>query len=64
MLNQNKITKTQAEALAKSIRNNNIGQDQVEIILEAYDYKKIEDIMVCDYGKIVKELQNLVGASK
>ena len=64
MLNQNKITKTQAEALAKSIRNNNIAQDQVEIILEAYDYKKIEDIMVCDYGKIVKELQNLVGNTK
>lgn len=61
ILNQNKITKTQAEAMAKSIVNNNIAQDQVELILEDYGYKKIEDIMVCDYSKIVKEFQSLVG---
>lgn len=59
-----KITKTQAEALAKSIVNNQIAQDQVELILEKYDYKRIEDILVNDYMNIVKEFQNLVGASK
>ena len=58
------ITKTQAEALAKSIVNNQIAQDQVELILEKYDYKKIEDISINDYMNIVKEFQNLVGASK
>lgn len=59
-----KITKTQAEALAKSIVNNQIAQDQVELILEKYDYKQIEDISINDYMNIVKEFQNLVGASK
>lgn len=58
------ITRTQAEALAKSIANKQIAQDQVELILEKYDYKKIEDISINDYMNIVKEFQNLVGASK
>lgn len=58
------ITKTQAEALAKSIANKQIAQDQVELILEKYDYKKIEDISINDYMNIVKEFQDLVGASK
>lgn len=58
------ITKTQAEALAKSIANKQIAQDQVELILEKYDYKKIEDISINDYTNIVKEFQNLVGNTK
>lgn len=55
------ITTTQIQALEKSIKNNNIAQDQVDLILEDYGYKKIDEIHKNDYTNIVKQIQTLVG---
>jgi len=59
-----KITGTQAQALQKSIENNNIAKDQVDLILEEYGYKEIDDIKKDDYSNIVKKFQELVGVTK
>lgn len=55
------ITTTQKQALEKSIENNKIAKDQVDLILEKYDYKTIDEIKKDDYKPIVDELKNLVG---
>ena len=55
------ITTTQIQALEKSVKNNNIAQDQVDLILEDYGYKKIDEIHKNDYTNIVKQFQTLVG---
>lgn len=58
------ITTTQIQALEKSIKNNNIAQDQIDLILQDYDYKKIDEIHKNDYTNIVKRFQELVGVTK
>ena len=58
------ITTTQVQALEKSIENNKIAKDQVDLILEDYGYKKIDEIKKDDYGSIVRKLKELVGVSK
>ena len=58
------ITKTQSQALQKSIENNNIAKDQVDLILEEYGYKSIDEIKKDDYSSIVKKFQELVGVTK
>ena len=58
------ITTTQVQALEKSIENNKIAKDQVDLILENYGYKKIDEIKKDDYGSIVRKLKELVGVSK
>lgn len=55
------ITTTQIQALEKSIKNNNIASDQVQLILEDYGYKKIDEIRKNDYTNVVKQFQSLVG---
>lgn len=55
------ITTTQIQALEKSINNNKIAKDQVDLILEKYGYKTIDEIKKDDYKPIVDELKNLVG---
>jgi hypothetical protein len=62
ILNQNNlITNVMIQALEKSIKNNNISQDQVDLILEKYDYKTIDEIKKDDYKPIVDELKSIVG---
>ena len=58
------ITTTQIQALKTSIKNNKIAKDQVDLILEDYGYKKIDEIKKDDYGSIVRKLKELVGVSK
>ena len=58
------ITKTQSQALQKSIENNNIAKDQVDLILQEYGYKDIDEIKKDDYSSIVKKFQELVGVTK
>lgn len=58
------ITTTQIQALETSIKNNKIAKDQVDLILEDYNYKKIDEIKKDDYGSIVRKLKELVGVSK
>ena len=55
------ITTTQIQALEKSIENNKIAKDQVDLILEKYDYKTIDEIKKDDYKPIVDELKSIVG---
>lgn len=56
-----KISKTQVEALKKSIENNLLdvnGTDKE--ILKKYGYEKIEDIKIKDYMSIITELKKQV----
>lgn len=62
ILNQNNlITNVMIQALEKSIKNNNMAKDQVDLILEKYGYKTIDEIKKDDYKPIVDELKNIVG---
>ncbi len=57
-----KITKTQADALETSIKNNmlDVSGDDVKI-LEKYGYKEIKDIKIKDYFAIVNEFKKIKG---
>ena len=48
-----KIDKTKVMALQKAIENANIPDSKVQDILQNFGYKKIEDIQVVDYMKVV-----------
>lgn len=54
------ISKTQQEAMIKSIENRNMSNENILKILEKYGYKKIEEIKIKDYMNIVTEFQKLV----
>lgn len=57
-----KITKTQAEALITSIKNNmlDVSGDDIKV-LEKYGYKEVKDIKIKDYMKIVNDFRNIKG---
>lgn len=57
------ISPTQIQALETSIKNNKLAKDQVDLILEDYGYKKIDEIKKNDYGSIVRKLKELVGVA-
>lgn len=51
------ISETQEKALRDMIKNNKIDKDDVISILDKYKYKKLAEIRMSDYMKIVEELQ-------
>lgn len=59
-LNNSIISLTKAEALEKSITNNNISNETVIAILNKYKYSNIREIKMKDYMNIVNELSNVV----
>lgn len=61
LIEKNNITTTQKQALETSIKNNKIAKDQVDLILEKYSYKTIDEIKKDDYKPIVDELKSIVG---
>lgn len=54
-----KISKTQEEALYKIVKDNELENDDVILILEKYNYKKFADIKVTDLIKIQNELKGV-----
>ena len=59
---EKKITKTQAEALEKSIKNNMLDVNgTADEVLKKYGYKEIKDIKVKDIMKIIDEFRKIVG---
>lgn len=53
-----KISKTQVEALNKSIENANISDEIVEIILGQYGYSSTNEIKVKDYANIINDFKS------
>ena len=53
-----KISKTQVEALNKSIENANISDEIVEIILGQYGYSSTNEIKVKDYTNIINDFKS------
>lgn len=51
------ISETQEKALRDMIKNNKIDKDDVISVLDKYNYKKLAEIRMSDYMKIVEELQ-------
>lgn len=59
---EKKINKTQAKALEDSIKNNMYDVNGIDKeVLQKYGYKKIEDIQIKDYGKIVSDFKAIKG---
>ena len=57
-----KISKTQADALRKSIENSMLDVNGIDKeILKEYGYNKVEDIKIKDYMKIVSEFKKVKG---
>lgn len=52
-----KITKAQADALKMSIQNNKLADDFVQNILQKHGFEKVEDITKTLYMFVVKDLQ-------
>ena len=50
------ITETQEKALRDMIKNNNIDKDVVIGVLDKFEYKKLSEIKMSNYMKIVSEL--------
>ena len=57
MENQKKIDETKIQALEKALENNNISGTKITEILSKYGYKKIADIVIGDYMKIVNDFK-------
>ena len=53
------IPETHEKSIRDMIKNHNIDKDKVIEILEKYGYKKLAEIKMSDYMKIVEELQRL-----
>lgn len=53
--NQKKIDEVKIKALQTAIENRGITEDSVKAVLDKYNYKKLEDILVVDYAKVCNE---------
>lgn len=58
------INEKQVEALSKSVKNNNITDEQLSNILKKYNYIETSEIELKNYMRIVNDLSNLVKGEK
>ena len=58
--NQKKIDKNKIEALELAINNYNFKPEIIENVLGKFGYKRIQDIMVVDYSKVINEFKKMV----
>lgn len=59
--NKKKIDKVKVDALKMAIENNKISSEDVSTVLAKYNYKKIENITLKDFGNVVNEFRKLKG---
>ena len=56
------ISKTQAEALEESIKNNMLDVNETDKeVLKEFGYNEVKEIKVKDYGKIVSKFKEIIG---
>lgn len=61
--NQKKIDATKVQALQRVIDNCNIPATTVNAILNKYNYKKLDDIMICDFTKVWNAISSFYGTT-
>lgn len=61
--NQKKIDATKVQALQGIIDNKEIPATTVDAILNKFNYKKLNDIMICDFAKVWNAIASFYGTT-